>query len=192
MTQETSSITPELVDRAARGDRQAQQAVLEAQYAFVRNMLFRLAGPIEDLEDLQQTVLMRILSKLPTFRGESSFKSWVGGICVNEVKNHFRQRRSRARLQSSARIESLPGEIEPNSEHQVASNESSRQCQSALAQLSADQRTAVVLKLGYGYSIEEIAQMMGSARSTARLRLYYGRKKFLSAMSAGKGALRQS
>ncbi len=178
-------VPAEVVEKAAAGDRAAQEAVLEGTSTFVRRMLYKLIGRVDDLEDLQQTVLMRIVTGLPRWRRESALSTWVGGICVNVSRDYLRQRRTRSveldgepaerALQNRPASSDLQGEAE--------AREELRRCRSALDRLSVNHRTAFVLKT-LGHSVEEIAQMTGSATSTTRLRLYYARKAFTRALAA--------
>jgi RNA polymerase sigma-70 factor (ECF subfamily) len=154
-------------------------------YDYVRRLLYRLVGPGSDLEDLQQVVLMRVLTSLPTWRQEAALSTWVGGICVHVARDHLRRKK----------VRSVVSHVEPtdralmnqHGSHDVHQDAETREqlalCQRALEKLSPDQRTAFVLHVVEGYSVDEVAGMMGAARSTTRMRLYYGRKKFAKAMA---------
>jgi len=78
-------------------------------------------------------------------------------------------------------------EAQPDATDPIVALESRQELQRVLRvlqSLSYEQRLVFVLRAVYGHSIEEIATMTGAARSTTRLRLYYGRKKFFRAMEA--------
>jgi len=175
-----------VVEQAQRGDRQAMQLVLESNYDFVRRMMTRLLGPDTDLEDLVQTVLMRIVTSLPTARLESALTTWIGGICVHVARDHLRRRKVRSVVVPSE--ECGVGEGQPAAGDDVHRAATARQrlsrCVGALDGLSAEQRTAFVLRAIEGYSVAEVAAMMGAAHSTTRLRLYYARKNLARAMAA--------
>ena len=55
----------------------------------------RMTGSITEAEDLCQEVFIQVFRKLDTFRGESSFKTWLHRLTINHVLMHFRKRRSR-------------------------------------------------------------------------------------------------
>lgn len=171
-----SELPVDLVERAASGDRRAQGEILEAHYGFVRNMLVRLVGRTNDLEDLQQVVLMRVVQKLGTFRGRSTLKTWIGGICVNEAKHYLRQRNVRAVVTSVADMEPAA-----TTHQNPETREALTDALAALDALPVKQRVVFVLKAVLGHSIAEIATLTGSHRSTVRLRLYYARKRFFAA-----------
>jgi RNA polymerase sigma-70 factor, ECF subfamily len=56
---------------------------------------FRMTGNTADAEDLSQEVFVQVFRKLNTFRGESSFTTWLHRLTVNQVLMYFRKRRSR-------------------------------------------------------------------------------------------------
>jgi RNA polymerase sigma-70 factor, ECF subfamily len=156
---------------------------LEACHDYVAAMMWRLASSDPDHDDLVQTVLLQILTSLPTFRGDAAFGTWVGGICVNVSRNHFRAKKSRGAVTpvgSTADVEPLARPA-PAATPEV--REEVRRCERALGKLSDAQRTAFILKVVEGHSVSEVAAMMGSAVSTTRLRIYYARKLFARALA---------
>lgn len=173
------------VANAKAGDRAALTEILETHAPFVRRMLYRLIGPSQELDDLQQMVFVEVLRALPKYREEAALSTWIGGICVNVAKEHIRGQAS-SRVRSMAMGDgfssaALGGRAERGSPE---AHLELRQCAAALDKLSINQRTAFVLKAIMGHSIEEVAAMTHSAVSTTRLRLYYARKNFARAMGA--------
>jgi RNA polymerase sigma-70 factor (ECF subfamily) len=155
---------------------------LEHHYERIHRMLVHLVGYSAELDDLRQAVLLAVVQNLPSFRGESALSTWISGICVNVVKTHFRRKRWR-----SERIVDEPAEIETASGEspvkRLEAREQLRRTEMALTRLSPEQRMVFVLATVYGHSIQEIAELTRSARSTTRMRLYYGRKTFFAAMA---------
>jgi len=144
-------------------------------------MLYRLVGSSGDVDDLQQVVMLKVLTSLPRYRGESALSTWVAGICVNVSKDHFRRRKVRSIVvpaSDSVEFEATT----PSPQNRAASREALEQASRALQALSPSQRTAFMLRTVYGHSIEEVASIMGSAKSTTKMRIYYGKKAFTKAM----------
>lgn len=175
-------LDPTTIERAQRGDKQAVTIVLEHHYEQIHRMLVHLVGRSPDLDDLRQQVLLAVVSGLPRFRRESELSTWIGGICVNVAKTHFRAKRTRSERTvddgHGAIDETAGGDARAEVEHRadLASVEA------ALATLSIEQRACFVLSEVYGHSVKEIAKLTDAAWSTTRLRLYYGRKKFFAAL----------
>lgn len=148
-------------------------------------MLVHLVGRSSDLDDMRQQVLLAIVQGIAKFRADSELSTWIGGICVNVAKTHYRAKRTRAERTvddgqaaiDDARAGDVGAQLESRAELAAV--------EAALATLSPEQRTCFVLASVYGHSVHEIAEMTRAARSTTRLRLYYGRKKFFAAVKKG-------
>jgi RNA polymerase sigma factor (sigma-70 family) len=185
--QDTGKSDATVLAHAIAGDRVAQGEILKANYQYIRRLLHRLVGLSPELDDLQQMVLMRIVTGLPRLREEDSLKTWIGGICVHVARDHIRRRQVRSVVGSLEAEE--PGRAHAalgNPVEQLEAREGLVRCRRALEDLSANHRVALTLRI-MGHSVDEIATMMGSARSTTRLRLYYARKAFCRAFGAEPG-----
>lgn len=179
-------LSDDIVERARGGERAAIDAVLRAHYPFIRGMTLRLMGAKADTDDLQQTILIKIAHALPTFRGDASLHTWITTICVNVCRDSLRRTRTRrAVFDEHTEVGALLGPVEHGTpEHAAVTRERLGGVLAALDQLSVEHRLAFVLKHVYGHSVDEIAQITDSARSTTRMRLYYARKAFTRAMAA--------
>jgi RNA polymerase sigma-70 factor (ECF subfamily) len=149
----------------------------------IRGMLYRLVGPTPELEDLQQTVFLRMLLGLRQVRETHKLSSWVGSICVNVARDHLRRKKVRALTEDSSGLEPEGATETFSTQSQVEARESLQRCRKCLEKLSVNQRTAFVLRV-LGHSVDEIAEMMNAARSTTRLRLYWARKAFAKAIGS--------
>src|SRR4051812_45963570 len=81
-----TSTLEELVALAAQGDRVAANFVMEAIQDDVYRLSFRMLGP-SDAQDASQEVLVKVLTHLGSFRGESRFKTWVYRVAANHLMN---------------------------------------------------------------------------------------------------------
>ena len=177
-----SVLSGDVIQRAVAGDRAAMQEVVVAHYDTVRNTLARLVGRASDLDDLQQTVFEHVLDGLPRFRSDSNLNTWIGAICVNVVKKHFRRKKYRSATEDTGthdELDNLPGTS--NTEERLDARRTLLICRQCLDTLSPSHRLAYTLRIVMGHSIEETAKLMGAAISTTRLRLYYARKNFAKA-----------
>jgi RNA polymerase sigma-70 factor (ECF subfamily) len=178
---------PDLLARARGGDRDALSAILDHYYERIHRMLVHLVGRSPDVDDLRQQVLLAVVRGIGGFRGDSELGTWIGGICVNVARERIRGKRaSRERFADDGEpaIDATAG---PDVVARIESRAELVAVERALATLSTDQRAAFVLATVYGHSVEEIATIMKAARSTTRLRLYYGRKKFRAALARLQG-----
>ena len=77
----------ELVASAQQGDRIALEKLILRHQAWIYNIALRMVGSPHDAEDVTQEILIKILTKLSTFQGKSSFRTWVYRIVTNHVIN---------------------------------------------------------------------------------------------------------
>src|SRR6185369_11435937 len=69
--------------------------------SYVYNVALRMTGNPADAEDLTQESFVSVWRRVGGFRGEALFTTWLYRLVVNQVKMHFRYRRSRPEMQTS-------------------------------------------------------------------------------------------
>ncbi|WP_373265102.1 RNA polymerase sigma factor [Hungatella hathewayi] len=88
MNEKEQMETQKLVRLAAEGDKEALEQLLTGVQDLVFNLSLRMLGTIHDAEDASQEILIRVMTNLASFRGESAFTTWVFRIAVNHLKNY--------------------------------------------------------------------------------------------------------
>ena len=156
------------VDLAVGGDASAFERLYKGSVARVHGLARRMAG--DDLaDDLTQEVFIRAWEKLSTFRGDSSFNTWIHRLAVNLILSRRETIRRRQKRQVS-----LEGVLES-----VASRRQSPglsvDLESALTHLPDGARNVFVLYDVEGYSHDEIAGMMGITSGTSKSQLHRAR-----------------
>ncbi len=81
-----------LVARANTGDRQALEELVRRHQAWIYNIAIRMLAHPQDAEDATQEILIKALTRLSSFEGRSSFRTWLYRIVVNHVLNMKRGR----------------------------------------------------------------------------------------------------
>jgi RNA polymerase sigma factor (sigma-70 family) len=76
---------------AAKGDIEAFEEIYRRHHKKVYSLCFRMVRSASEAEDLTQEVFLQLFRKLHTFRGESSFSTWLHRLTVNQVLMHFRK-----------------------------------------------------------------------------------------------------
>lgn len=163
-----------LIARAQRGDAAALNTLVRAEIPRVERLLLRILGPRADLADLVQTVFLELCRALPSFRGESSFSTFVGGISVCVARRAMRPTSWLSRRRS---MPEYVADDSPAPDRTVDLSEGMRACQRALAQLSTDKRVAFTLWAFEGLDMATIAQMTGASVSATRSRVFYAQKE---------------
>ena len=77
-----------LVDKATAGDKNALETLVAGVQDIVFNLSLRMLGTFADAEDATQDILLKMITHLSSFRGDSSFTTWVFRIAANHLKNY--------------------------------------------------------------------------------------------------------
>ena len=75
-----------LIDKATAGDKKSLETLITDVQDMVFNLSLRMLGAFADAEDASQDILLKMITHLSSFRGDSSFTTWVFCIAVNHLK----------------------------------------------------------------------------------------------------------
>lgn len=161
----------ELIARSVAGDQDAFGVLVERYQRLAISIAYRMTGEIQLAEDLAQEAFVKAWLNLPKFRGESSFRSWLGRIVTNSTIDYLRAHTPEAELSelTPARSESPPVS--------VLKMELEEQVRAAVLSLPAQSRVALILREYEGMSYKEIASVLGIPMGTVMSRLNYARGK---------------
>lgn len=173
----------DLIRRCAAADDLACAELVAAHERMVYQLAYHLLGTREEALDLSQEVFLRVFRTLGTFRGQSSLRTWIYRIVINQARNRQRWwRRRRQGDQVSLDQHVLdhgelrqPGDA-ASPDRLLVRKEAAARLWSALDRLPFDQRTAVVLREFDGLSYEEIAFSLDIAVGTVKSRLTRARQ----------------
>lgn len=165
-----------LAECARRGQREALEQIVRRQTPQVERLLLRLLGPRHDLEDLMQTVFLKVCSAFPGFRGESRISAFVVGITVREAK---RADDTLAWEQRRTGFSEEPASERLAPEQMMHVRETIRRSLRALAKLSWRKRRSLLLWALAGWSSQEIAEWTNTSEPAVRSQVYYARKELL-------------
>lgn len=168
-----------------------EQVVRENQ-ALVFRTLYRLSGSREHLEDLAQEVFLRLYKALPNFRGEALVSTYVYRIAVNVAQNEWKRRKRADRPLISISEETSMWEErlehpERNAEQRMEESEFRLRVEEKLQELSAVERTVLVLYHQEERSYEQIAAALNMPLGTIRTHLHRGRKKLREMLQQAEG-----
>lgn len=88
MNKKTNEELLALVNEATTGDKKALETLITGVRDIVFNLSLRMLGTFPDAEDATQDILLKMITHLSSFRGDSSFTTWVFRIAVNHLKNY--------------------------------------------------------------------------------------------------------
>jgi RNA polymerase sigma-70 factor (ECF subfamily) len=148
----------------------------------VVQLAVNLLGDRDEALDVSQEVFLRVFRTIHRFRCQSSLRTWIYRIAVNQARNRHRfwRRRHRADQVSLDEHVAAHGELvsggQATPERALAQKELAARLQNALNSLPFDQRTAIVLREVDGLSYDEIAFSLGVAIGTVKSRLTRARQ----------------
>jgi RNA polymerase sigma-70 factor (ECF subfamily) len=162
-----------LVQRILSGDKAAGEQFVIEHYEAIFRFLRNLTGSKEDAEDLTQQTFLRAWEALPSFRGDSSLSTWLHSIAYREYTHWLRSRREFVPLDE---IVDMPDE-------QANQNLEAVLLRWAIYRLDPEHREVFVLYYVQGFSVNEIAKIIGVPAGTVKSRLFFARQKLRELLS---------
>ena len=176
----TANEEARLIAAARTGDSRAFAALVGANQQAVRGFLRRYSGQWADGDDLAQEAFLTAWARLDRFQARSSFRSWVIGIGYRLARDGRRaQGRSAARESDWATQQSQRDDAAPIEDRMARA--------SAMAALPEEQRAAVALCLGEGFSHSEAAAILKLPLGTVKSHVTRGRERLLRALETNDG-----
>jgi RNA polymerase sigma-70 factor (ECF subfamily) len=162
-----------LVAAARKGDMKAFERLYRLHSGKVMGLCLRMTRRRDVAEDCVQQTFIRAWRSLAAFEGRSAFGTWLHRIAVNEVLTHQRNHGTRAESDDDAVADAQDTPVES---HRDSDAGEVMDVERALATLPPGSRHVVVLQTVYGYSHEEVADMLGIAVGTCKAQLHRGRR----------------
>jgi RNA polymerase sigma-70 factor, ECF subfamily len=176
----------QFLERLRRGEAAAYELLVAEQSGDVYALLFRLTNDAEEARDLTQETFLRAFQSINRFRGDSTLKTWIYRIAINQARNRWRWWRRRRRdatvsldatddRRETPLAATLPSVHSPNPEQETLAREREQQLSDALLGLRRSYREAVILRDVEGFSYEEIAGTLQISIGTVKSRISRGR-----------------
>jgi RNA polymerase sigma-70 factor (ECF subfamily) len=179
-----------LVGRARKGDLAAYDDLVKRYQERIYATIYHMTSNHEDANDLAQEAFIKGFQALKSFKGGSSFYTWVYRIAVNKTINFLKQRKNKAHMslddldfnaEHDPDLVALISEKTPRRE--VNLSELQEKLNDAMQKLSEPHRLVVTLHDVQGASHEEIAKIMDCNIGTVRSRLFYARQQLQAYLS---------
>ena len=180
----------ELVQRSRNGDLTAYDELVKRYQQRIYATIYHMTSNHEDANDLAQDSFIKAFSALKSFKGGSTFYTWLYRIAVNKTINFLKQRKNRTHMSLN--------DLDFNAEHDpdlmalishktprrdAGLTELQEKLNAALMKLSEPHRLVMVLHDVQGQSHEEIAKVMDCNIGTVRSRLFYARQQMQSELA---------
>jgi len=158
----------------------AGRALYDMHASRVYSLAYRLSGDAEKAREFTQDTFIRAFSRLPQFRGDAAFSTWLHRIVVTIVSNARRSEIRFARevsLEEAHSIEVTAPEADPDLKECIAR---------AVERLSDAYRTTLIMHDIEGYTHAEIAGILGVPEGTCKSRLSAARAQLRNELAAFK------
>jgi len=179
-----------LVRRAQHGDLAAYDELVRRYQERIYATVYHMTSNHEDANDLAQDTFIKAYQALKSFKGGSSFYTWIYRIAVNKTINFLKQRKNRSHMSLN--------DLDFNAEHDpdlvalvsdktprrdAGLNELQEKLNEAMLKLSEPHRLVVTLHDVQGLAHDEIAEIMDCNIGTVRSRLFYARQQLQAYLS---------
>lgn len=174
-----------LIEQATAGDRAALETVLAGVQDLVFNLSLRMLGTFHDAEDASQDILLKVMTHLSSFKGESTFTTWVFRIAVNHLKDYKKHMFAQFPLSfefygddiRNGKIQDVP-DLTQNVERTILAEELKLSCTNVMLQcLDPESRCIFILGTMFRVDSRIAGDILGITPEAYRQRLSRVRKK---------------
>ena len=190
-----------LIEQATAGDKAALETVLAGVRDLVFNLSLRMLGTFHDAEDASQDILLKVMTHLSSFKGESAFTTWVFRVAVNYLKNYRKHMFARFPLSfefygddiRNGKIQDVP-DLTQNVEKAILAEELKLSCTNVMLQcLDPESRCVFILGTMFRVDSRVAGDILGITPEAYRQRLSRARKRMADFLSEycgeyGKGS----
>ncbi len=180
-----------LIEQATAGDRSALETVLTGVQDLVFNLSLRMLGTFHDAEDASQDILLKVMTHLSSFKGESAFTTWVFRIAVNHLKDYKKHMFAQFPLSfefygddiRNGKIQDVP-DLTQNIDQSILAEELKLSCTNIMLQcLDPESRCIFILGTMFRVDSRIAGDILGITPEAYRQRLSRVRKKMAAFLS---------
>ncbi len=172
-----------LIERSRGGEPEAFGELVVRYQDRLYNTLLRVCGDAEEARDVAQEAFVQAFVKLDSFRGNSAFYTWLYRIAFNTAISRRRRRKPTSSLDEARDAAGFePADPDARPEANLEREEQAIQVRAALATLSEEHRSVLVLREIDGCDYETIGEMLEVPVGTVRSRLHRARMQLKEEM----------
>jgi RNA polymerase sigma-70 factor, ECF subfamily len=172
MISQESDADSQLVERYLGGDMTAFDELMIRYERQIYRVCYRFVDNREDAMDLAQEVFIKAFEHLPTFRKESSLKTWLYRIAINHCINHKKKN-----VREFVEVNEFTGSVPSSAQAQMEEQERRDHFRRMITHLPPKQKAILELRINEQLSYEEIARMSGRSISTIKASVFFALEK---------------
>ena len=185
MDKKTNEEIQALVEQATAGDKKALETLVAGVQDMVFNLSLRMLGTFADAEDAAQDILLKMITHLSSFRGDSAFTTWVFRIAVNHLKNYKKHMFARFPLSfeyygddiENGKLQDVP-DLTQNVEKELLAEELKMSCTNVMLQcLDPESRCIFILGTMFQLDSRIAGEILEMTPEAYRQRLSRARRK---------------
>ncbi len=176
----------ELMKLVQAGDVNPAAEIFERYSRRIYNFAYRFLRNAEAAEDATQEVFVKMIRNARQFQGDAKLSTWLFSITANHCRDHLRKADNKPK-ESDDVLNVIP-DSGASAEDELAAREDEQRVQAALAELTPEQREAILLSRYQGLSYAEIAQIAGCSEGAVKTRVFRAMetlKKVLAGEASG-------
>lgn len=168
-----------LIARAKDGDKYAFEILINKNFSILKGYVLKLTCNKDLTEDIIQDTLLSAVININKFTPKAKFSTWLIKIATNKYRDYLRKVKETDILLN----------VIPSSyclEDVVIKKNEIEEVLKILKDMPNDKRVVFILKHYYGYSYDEISNIVDCPIGTVRSRLHYGIKEIISKFKGGR------
>lgn len=191
MSKSTNEELLTLIEQAVAGNKQSLETVLSSVQELVFNLSLRMLGTFPDAEDASQDILLKVMTHLSSYKGESAFSTWVFSIAANHLKDYKKHMFAKFPLSfefygddiNNADIHNIP-DLTQDVERSILAEELKLSCTNVMLQcLDAESRCIFILGTMFKIDSRIAGDILGITPEAYRQRLVRVRRRMADFLS---------
>ena len=161
----------ELMRIVQAGDYSPASEIYDRYSGRIYNFAFRFLKNAEAAEDATQEVFVKMLKHANQFNGDAKLSTWLFSITANWCRDYLRKADNKSKESDDVLVQ-LPAPTELSPDRSLERRENELLVRKALAELTPEQREAILLSRYQGLSYAEIAQIAGCSEGAVKTRVF--------------------
>lgn len=156
----------DLVQRAKNGNKSALNSLFQLNYKMIFGFVIKMTANETLAQDITQETFLKAVINIKKFNCNCKFSTWLIKISINLYKDYMKKNKN-----IEFKQDIIPIEAGESMEERIMTNLQYKEAIEELRKMSYKKRTSFILKHYYGYSLEEISEIMNCPQGTVKSRI---------------------